>query len=168
MKIEYETINDGIFKGYTVAYERKFVAVFERDAEYKRSSLAREHTATNLISKDKEHELLRAYCRDLSHQLTTFCLQEAFKANSQKDMKLFNFKVSYEASTIPQNLAECESAMDFLIETFDSCAIKTLKSLIPEKEREYCKLAKTCHNELVAIKQKNITKTQPPSPDFEK
>ncbi|MBP3619316.1 MAG: hypothetical protein J6J24_01500 [Clostridia bacterium] len=155
MKIEYETINDGIFKGYTVAFERKYVAVFDKDSEFKRSTLAKNHSATNFVESDKEKLLLNAYCFDLARQLVSFCLKEITKEQNLKDERLFNYKVGYEVSTIPENLAKDEEKMNFLIEAFDFCAVSNLKSVPPEREQEYCRLSKVCHNELSRIMKTN-------------
>lgn len=155
MKIEFETINDGIFKGYTVAFERRCVAVFDKNSEFKRSTLAKNHSATNFVESDRERLLLNAYCFDLARQLVSFCLKEITKEQSLKDEKLFNFKVGYEISTIPKNLAKDEEKMNFLIEAFDFCAVSNMKNVASEREQEYCRLSKFCHNELYRIMKTN-------------
>ncbi len=148
MKIEYEQIKEGIFKGYTVAYERKYVAVFSKDAEYKRSSLAHEPSASNFYESDREEQLLHAYCFDLARQLVSCCLTELKKEPTDKDERLFKFKIYHEISSLPQTLKDNQNSITYLLDVFDFYAIKNLKSIPPEREKDYCRLVKKCHDEI--------------------
>lgn len=153
MKIEYITINDGIFKGYTAVYERKFVAVFSKSAEYKRSSLTKIHDAENFYPDDREKQLLDAYCFDFSRQLVAYILHETKKSNEEKNANLFSFRVGHELSSLPKTLILSDS-MNYLIEAFDFCAINNLKGVAEENKREYSHLAKFCHEQLEKLQEK--------------
>lgn len=155
MKVEYEQIKDGIFKGYTVAYQKKYLGVFSGDAEYKRSTLAKSDFAQTFTAADKERQILQAYCFDFARQLVSFSLSEIKKDKSMQNERLFHFKVYHELLSMPKSLVESKNEMDFLIEAFEYFTIKNLESVPPENQQAYCRLTNYCHKEIKNIAFQN-------------